>query len=186
MFFNPSTQYSCAFSAIFGLKGAWILRTLVLSMLITTLGACGFKLRGAASLPYDTVSVSAPGNSQLAADLRRNLAATAKTQIVQDPKTAALQVQVLSEVRDKQVLSVNAQGRVREYTLFLRVTVKALDPQNKEVLAPTEFVQKRDVSFNEGVVLAKESEEALLYREMQADIMQSIVRRIAALPAPTS
>jgi LPS-assembly lipoprotein len=179
-----TTQYSCAFSGIFASKPAWILRLLLLLLpAAVLLQACGFTLRGASTLAYDTVAISAPGNSQLAADLRRNLAATSNAKVLEDAKAAALQVQVLSEVRDKQVLSLNAQGRVREYTLYLRVTVKALDTQGKEVLAPTEFVQKRDVSFNEGVVLAKESEEALLYREMQSDIMQSIVRRIAAISA---
>jgi LPS-assembly lipoprotein len=182
-----ATQYSCAFSGIFASKSAWILRTLLLILPFSALlPSCGFTLRGASALPYESVAVTAPGNSQLAADLRRNLAATASAKVVEDAKTAALDVQVLSELRDKQVLSLNAQGRVREYTLYLRVTVKAVDPQGKEVLAPTEFVQKRDVSFNEGVVLAKEGEEALLYREMQADIMQSIVRRIAAIPASKS
>jgi LPS-assembly lipoprotein len=181
-----NAQYPCGSPDTFASKSAWILRACLLIAVFGLLSACGFKLRGAATLPYETVSVAAPGNSQLAADLRRNLAATSNTRIVEDPKIAALQVQVLSEIRDKQVLSVNAQGRVREYTLFLRVTVKALNAAEKEVLAPTEFVQKRDISFNEGVVLAKESEEALLYREMQSDIMQSIVRRIAALPAPQS
>jgi LPS-assembly lipoprotein len=178
------TQYPCGFSAKTGWKRPWILRTLLLILSGLVVSACGFTLRGASSLPYETVAVTAPDSSQLAADLRRTLAATSNARVVTDAKTAALQVQVLSELRDKQVLSVNAQGRVREYTLFLRVSVKALDAQGKEVLAPTEFVQKRDVSFNEGVVLAKESEEALLYREMQSDIMQNIVRRVASIPAP--
>jgi LPS-assembly lipoprotein len=183
---KPLAQYPWGFSAKNGWKNPWILRYSLLLFALIALQSCGFTLRGAATLPYETVAVVAPGNSQLAADLRRNLAATANTRIVEDEKTAALQVQVLSELRDKQVLSVNAQGRVREYTLVLRVTVKALDTQGKEVMAPTEFAQQRDISFNEGVVLAKEAEEALLYREMQADIMQNIVRRIAALPAAKS
>jgi LPS-assembly lipoprotein len=183
---NVIAQYPCGSSAKNGCKSSWILRLTTLILVITALTGCGFALRGASTLPYETVAVIAPGNSLLAADLRRHLAAASNTRIVEDEKTAALQVQVLSELRDKQVLSVNAQGRVREYTLVLRVTVKALDPQGKEVMAPTEFAQKRDISFNEGVVLAKEAEETLLYREMQADIMQNIVRRIAALPAAKS
>jgi LPS-assembly lipoprotein len=183
---NLKTQYPCQFSAINGWKTAWILRLAILMLAPLVLQGCGFTLRGSAALPYETVAVVAPSNSQLASDLRRHLAATSNTRIVDDEKTAALQVQVLSELRDKQVLSVNAQGRVREYTLVLNVMVKALDTQGKEVMAPTQFAQKRDISFNEDVVLAKESEEALLYREMQNDIMQNIVRRIAALPAAKS
>ena len=37
------------------------------------------------------------------------------------------------------------------------------------------------MAFNETQVLAKESEEALLYRDMQADLVQQIMRRLAAI-----
>jgi LPS-assembly lipoprotein len=176
-----NTHYPCAFSGIFAPRSAWIARACFAILMVFSLSACGFKLRGAATLPYESIHVAAPANSQLAADLRRNLAAAANTKIVDDPKTAALRVQLLSDVRDKQVLSTTARGEVAEYVLHLRITIKALDAAGKEVLAPTEFAQKREIPFNVSAVLAKEAEEALLYREMQSDIMQNIVRRIAAL-----
>ncbi|MFN0162016.1 MAG: LPS assembly lipoprotein LptE, partial [Burkholderiales bacterium] len=34
--------------------------------------------------------------------------------------------------------------------------------------------------FNDTQVLAKESEEALLYRDMQTDMVQQVLRRLAA------
>jgi hypothetical protein len=37
------------------------------------------------------------------------------------------------------------------------------------------------MAFDETQVLAKESEEALLYRDMQADLVQQIMRRLAAV-----
>jgi len=49
------------------------------------------------------------------------------------------------------------------------------------LIAPTEIVQQRDISFNESAVLAKEAEEALLYRDMQTDIVQQLLRRLAAV-----
>ena len=36
-------------------------------------------------------------------------------------------------------------------------------------------------SFSESAVLAKEAEENLLYRNMQADIVQQLMRRLAAV-----
>ena len=39
---------------------------------------------------------------------------------------------------------------------------------------------KRDISFNDAEVLAKEAEEALLYRDMQLDAVQQLVRRLQA------
>ena len=52
-----------------------------------------------------------------------------------------------------------------------------------KLIAPTEILQQRDISFNESAVLAKEAEEGLLYRDMQNDIVQQIMRRLAAVTA---
>jgi LPS-assembly lipoprotein len=70
---------------------------------------------------------------------------------------------------------------VREYTLFYKFRFKVRDNNGKPLLEPTEIVLKRDISFNESAVLAKESEEALLYRDMQSDLVQQILRRLSAL-----
>jgi LPS-assembly lipoprotein len=40
------------------------------------------------------------------------------------------------------------------------------------------------VSFNDAQVLAKEAEEQLLFRDMQNDMVQQILRRLAAAQKP--
>jgi LPS-assembly lipoprotein len=42
-------------------------------------------------------------------------------------------------------------------------------------------VLKRDISFNESQVMAKEHEEAMLYRDMQSDVVRQVLRRLSAL-----
>ena len=54
-------------------------------------------------------------------------------------------------------------------------------PPVKDLIPETELLQQRDISFNESAVLAKESEENLLYRDMQTDIVQQLMRRLAAV-----
>jgi LPS-assembly lipoprotein len=54
-------------------------------------------------------------------------------------------------------------------------------PGGRELIPDTELLQQRDISFSETAVLAKESEEALLYRDMQADLVQQLLRRLGAL-----
>jgi LPS-assembly lipoprotein len=87
---------------------------------------------------------------------------------------------IVQELREKIVVSVNSSGQVREYQLRLRVFFKLRTPKGRELIALTEIEQNRDISFNESVVLAKENEEALLYRDMQTDIAQQLLRRLAA------
>ena len=54
-------------------------------------------------------------------------------------------------------------------------------PQGGEPIPSVELLQTRDISYNETQALAKEAEEALLYRNMQSDIVQQMLRRLAAV-----
>ncbi|HJW54692.1 MAG TPA: LPS assembly lipoprotein LptE [Burkholderiaceae bacterium] len=149
-----------------------------------TLSACGFQLRGSgnqANLPFATVYLAFPDTSALGNELKRNLRAGGGTEVITDAKTAQAIVELLSETREKQILSLNTQGRVREYSLLYRVRFRVRDSKGKELLAPTEIVLKRDISFNEAQVIAKEKEEEMLYRDMQSDLVQQILRRLAVL-----
>ena len=49
------------------------------------------------------------------------------------------------------------------------------------MLQPTTISLKRNLSFKENEVLAKEAEEALLYRDMQSELVQQIMRRLAVV-----
>ena len=69
--------------------------------------------------------------------------------------------------------------------LRIRVRFGLRTPQGLTLIAPTEIVQQRDISFNESAVLAKEAEEGLLYRDMQSDIVQQLLRRLAAVKSLT-
>ena len=44
-----------------------------------------------------------------------------------------------------------------------------------------ELQQQRDLSFLESAALSKEIEEAMMYRDMQVDIVQQMLRRLAAV-----
>ena len=94
---------------------------------------------------------------------------------------AEAQFLVLGETRNKSILSLNSQGRVREYLLSYTLSFTVRDAKGNVMLAPTEITLHRNMSFDETQVLAKEAEEALLYRDMQGDLVQQIMRRLAAL-----
>lgn len=156
----------------------------LLIAVVLALSACGFQLRGSggsAALPFETVYVGLPDTSPLGNELRRYIRASGNTSLVTDPKAAQALVEVLAETRDKAVLSLNSQGRVREYSLFYKLRFRVVDTAGKELLAPTDITLKRDISFNESAVMAKEQEETMLYREMQSDMVQQVLRRLAAL-----
>ena len=147
------------------------------------LGACGFKLRGAPDLAFQSLYVTASGTS-LVNELRRTLASLGSLAVITDPAqrdTAQAILDIVSELREKTVVGISASGQVREFQLRLRMHFKLRTPQGKELIPETELLQQRDISFNESAVLAKEAEEGLLYRDMQSDIVRQLLRRLAAV-----
>jgi LPS-assembly lipoprotein len=145
------------------------------------LSACGFHPRGAATLPFETLYVQAPQNSNFAAQLRRVIGNGSQTRITERPEDADATLQVLNELREKEILSLSAGGRVNELQVRYRVQYQVIDRNKIVISPPSEIVLRRDFSFNDQVQLSKEGEEALLYRDMQVDAVQQLVRRLQAV-----
>ena len=74
-----------------------------------------------------------------------------------------------------------ASGQARELELRLRIRFRLRNQAGTELIAPTEILQQREISYNETIALAKEAEEALLYRNMRSDLVQQLLRRLAAV-----
>ena len=149
------------------------------------LGSCGFALRKAPDFAFTTLFTSVPESSPLGVELRRSLQSSGKVQVITDPRRiseAQVILDVLLDQREKVVLSLNSTGQVRENQLRVRFRFKLRTLAGKELIPESEIFQQREITFNETAALSKESEEALLYRDMQRDIVQQLVRRLATVP----
>ena len=159
----------------------------VVLALSLTLSACGFHLRGDGghyTLPFPTMYVGLPESSPLAVDLKRNINANGSTTVVKTAKEADGIIEVISNpehTKSKSILSLNSNGRVRQYLLSYSIVFRVLNKQGVELLGPTAIALSRPIDFNETQLLAKEQEEALLYKDMQTDLVQQMMRRIAAI-----
>lgn len=144
----------------------------------------GFKLRGSQNYGFERIAVLPNPGGPLLTELRRSLANAVTVLPAEAPLSQAQVVlDLLQEQREKIVVGVNASGQVREFQLRLRVRFKLRTPQGQELIGPSDISQQRDISFNESAVLAKEAEEGLMYRDMQSDIVQQLLRRLAAWQA---
>ena len=152
-----------------------IILVMLLGLLLT---ACGFHLRAQATLPFETLYVEGNGNSTFVNELKRAVQSGSSTKLVENPGEAQAVLQVMGETRRKDILSLSGGGRVREYQLIYQITYRLHDGKGKNLVPATEISLKRDVSFNDAQLLAKESEEVLLYKDMQSDAVQQIFRRL--------
>lgn len=159
-----------------------VVRAVGAGLLGVLVGGCGFKLRSSQNFAFQTLAVTPEKGSLVATDVVRYFG---RAIVPLQPSTGAAPPQVildiLHDLREKTVVGVNASGQVREFQLKIRVKFRLRTPQGNELIAPTEITQQRDISFNESAVLAKEAEEALLYRDMQNDTVQQLLRRLAAI-----
>jgi LPS-assembly lipoprotein len=155
---------------------------LVLSLI---LAGCGFRLRGTAEVPFERLYI--PGaNGGLALDLKRNMQSGSNAQVVEDPREADAILEFTEESREKHILSLTVAGRVREFQLRYRVGFRVHDGRGAFYVPQNTIQLVRDVTFNDAEVLAKEAEEQLLFRDMQTDMVQQILRRLAAARRPAA
>lgn len=154
-------------------------RWLLPVLLAVALSACGFHLRGKADLPFKTIYLSMPANASLAVELKRYLRASG-VEVLPDAKNAEAVFQVLAESREKKILTLSTNGRVREYVLYLRTSFQLKDAAGAILVPPTEMVLKRDISYNETQELSKQAEEVILYQDMQSEEVQQILRRMTS------
>ena len=164
------------------MKSGSVARVLCISALCLLPAACGYQLRGDVVIPFNAIHIDAPAGSPIAADLTRKLQlASTKLAASVAPSANSNDARLVISVdsRDKIILSLSGAGRVREFQLKLRVAFQLIDAKG-EVLIPTSEVNlTRIMSFDDAFVLAKQKEEALLYRDMEAEVVQQILRRLS-------
>ena len=157
-------------------------RALVLALALA-LASCGFRIRGTADLPFQSLYV--PGaNTGIGLDLKRNIEAGSGAKVVDNPAAAQAVMVFTEEAREKEILSLTGTGRVREFQLRYRVGFRVHDGKGTDYVPSNVIQLTRDVTYNDAEILAKEQEEQLLFRDMQADMVQQILRRLAAAKPP--
>ena len=162
-------------------------RLFVLGTVAAALAGCGFQLRQTGDFPFRTLYAGFPTTSPLGAELSRQLRGTGRIELLTEAKQAQqadVILDILQEQRQRVVVGTNASGQVRELQLRMTVKFRLRTPEGLEWIEPAELYQQRDLSFNETAALSKEVEEAMLYRDMQNDIVQQIVRRLSRVKPP--
>jgi LPS-assembly lipoprotein len=167
-------------SAVRRARRIWLRQ--VVALAAAAVSGCGFALRGQPRLPFSTLYISGPPKSQVVNDLRRQLRGNGTVRLTERAEDAEAQLQVTGDAREKIILSLTGQGKVREYQLRQRVAYRVINVHGVELTPPSEILVTRVLNFSDTEVLAKEAEEVLLYRDMDGDAVMQLLRRLAAIP----
>ncbi len=163
------------------------MRTLLLVILVVTLGGCGFHLRGRAQLP-PAMAVTyiaypqAPGTqpSPLVPVLARILRANG-VKIATNPKAARATLDIIGDGSRRRTLATDQSGNVRETELIYEVTYRVNLPDGSIIVPSDKIRISRNIVYPETQVLGRFEGEQMTLREMINDAAYSIVRRIQAL-----
>jgi LPS-assembly lipoprotein len=147
---------------------------------LLSLTACGFSRRQPPRLAFGSIALAgfAP-RSPLAQELTRQL--QAQVQVLPSPDRAEVVLEALEDSRERSIVASTAAAQVRELQLRLKFHFIARTPGGRLLIPRAELMLSRDLSTTEAAMLAKAHEEAELYREMQADVVQQVLRRLASI-----
>ncbi len=161
-------------------RRTWLMST----ALATGLAGCGFELRKPPRYAFSTLFNSIPIVSPLGVKLTRSLESSGQVEVITDPRQierAEVIFDQLFEFREKVVVGRTSTGAIREYQLRLRYRFRVRSRNGIELIPDSEIFLTRDINFNETGALSKESEEALLYKDMENDLVLQLQRRLAAI-----
>lgn len=155
-------------------------RTLLAACAAVPLTGCGFALRRAPDFHFQSIHLGLPA-TELALQLRRQLEGTGRVRVVDDAARADVVLESAGERRQREVLSLNANGEVREYLLRIRLAWRLRTADGRELLPVTELEREMEQSYSESAALSKEQEAQMLFQSMQADLVQQVMRQLAAV-----
>ena len=148
-------------------------RILLLALLLA-LTACGFQLRGTADLAFKNLYMQG-SKLTINKNLTRSLKVNGVT-VVDNPEKAELFLEMLSEQREQKILSLSGGGKVREFEIIYRVSFRLRSPSS-ETWGPVQTVEnRRDFSYDDSQLLAKEAEQQRLLEDMRNAATREIMR----------
>jgi LPS-assembly lipoprotein len=160
--------------------GIWQRRRVLLAAPSLALAGCGFQLRGAATLQFQSIALTGfTPRSPLAEELRTALERSVT--VLDSPAQAQVVFQALREERLRRAVTFTASGQVRDIQLRLVLKYRAQTPAQRELIPETEIVLIRELSFVESKALGKEQEAQQLYAEMQSDVVLQLLLRLSTL-----
>jgi LPS-assembly lipoprotein len=156
-------------------------KLMLCAVVVAALAGCGFKLRGPTPFPFKTLYTTFAETSPVGADFKRLMRAQDSVEFVTKPELGEIRLVILQDAREREIVGYSATGRPREYQLRQKLRYRILDSKADPIGSDAEIVIRRDISTSDALLNAKQQEEEQLYREMQDDLVQQLLRRLSVV-----
>lgn len=142
---------------------------------IISLIACGFQLRGGIEANFDSISING-GSSEFVKQLKKRLK---QSSIAVLPNGGEVELEIVNDLLNKRILSLNADGRVSEYELNYKISYRVKGQNEPEWGPLINNEVRRQYTYDDENVVAKALEEEKLINGMRDDLIQTITAQIS-------
>jgi len=157
-------------------------KSLLILLVACLMPGCGFHLAGEADFASElnnTHIKNVSSSKELLRLLDKHLRANQINVVDVDSATALLQI--LNEETETVVLTVDNDGKAREFELLLRITFDVKRPDNSILLDQQTIDLNRDFVFDKSSLLGANEEQQVLFNEMRNDAAKLIVYRMRTI-----
>ena len=153
---------------------------LIITAPVSSLIACGYRLRGMVDLPFKAIAITGNPSPPLRADLQTAILTGTDVKVAINPKDADLILEVSNELNGREILAYNSNGQISAYRLTIRITFRAYDIAGGDIIPESEIYMTRDMDFSNTTVLATDVQQQQFLTLMRKDLALQILRRISA------
>lgn len=147
------------------------------SLIIISLTACGFHLRGSYHIPPELkqLSLKIEPYSALNQPLRQRLQ-QAGIELSLNEYT----LEIKDDSLNRQTTNTDSRAKAAEYTLYYQVSYVIKNSQNKVVFDERKLLLRRSYQYDTTAIVGKTAEEETLVKELYEDAATQIVRQLSS------
>jgi LPS-assembly lipoprotein len=147
----------------------------LMMLAIISLIACGFQLRGGIEANFDSISING-GSAGFVKQLKKRLR---QSSIAVLPTDGEVKLEIVDDLLNKRILSLNSDGRISEYELNYRVSYRVKGKNNSEWGQLINNEVRRQYTYDDENVIAKALEEEKLINGMRDELIRTITAQIS-------
>ena len=147
----------------------------LMMLTMISLIACGFQLRGGIEANFDSISIDG-GSAGFVKQLKKRLR---QSSIAVLSSGGEVQLEIVDDLLDKRILSLNSDGRISEYELNYRVSYRVKGQNDSEWGQLINNEVRRQYTYDDENVVAKALEEEKLINGMRDELIRTITAQIS-------
>ena len=147
----------------------------LMTLAMISLIACGFQLRGGIEANFDSISING-GSAGFVKQLKKRLRQSSITVL---PTDGEVKLEIVDDLLNKRILSLNSDGRISEYELNYKVSYRIKGQNDSEWGQVISNEVRRQYTYDDENVVAKALEEEKLINGMRDELIRTITAQIS-------